>query len=101
MIAHHSVFYLGSHYHTYERLYPFIGNGEFNLEKKGPYEVDKNSKYLVSVVEGISGNDDKIVESYPQFEPYTAAVSYNQTGYGVLTFSKSDLIYQHYTAVNP
>lgn len=57
MIDHHSVFYLGSHYHTYERLYPFVGDGNFDISNKGPYYLSKTTKYLLSVLEGISGND--------------------------------------------
>ena len=104
MIDHHSVFYLGAHYHTYERLFPFIGKGNFDLQNPGPYHLTDSSRYLVSVVEGIAGNDDKIVESYGSIQPYTATLSFNQTGYGVMRVGQQSLSYEHYKAtdaVNP
>lgn len=55
---------MGAHYHTYERLYPYCSNDSFVLNPP-PYDVDNDDKCIISIVEGIAGNDDKIVETYP------------------------------------
>ena len=59
---------------------------------------------MVSVVEGAAGNDINLVESYTSLQNFTAAVSYNITGYGVLSVGQGKSSYSHYTsndATNP
>jgi len=58
-----------------------------------PYNFTKTSKYLVSIVEGIAGNDELIVEFYIKILNFTAAVSYAKTGYGVMKVNDSRLQY--------
>lgn len=40
---------------------------------------------MISIIDGIAGNDDKIVETYPGLQPFTAKVSFGQTGFGLLS----------------
>jgi hypothetical protein len=59
---------------------------------------------MVSIVEATAGNDINMVESYDSLQNFTAAVSYNITGYGVLSVGPGKLSYSHYTsndATNP
>jgi hypothetical protein len=49
MIDYNAVFYIGAHYHTYERIYPYIKGGNFKLINN-PYQLTKSTKYLISVV---------------------------------------------------
>lgn len=63
MIDFNVVLHVGSHYHTYERISPFMKNGEFKLVPS-PYIHTKETKFLPSIVQGIAGNDQSIVESY-------------------------------------
>lgn len=97
MVDYNVVFYIGAHYHTYERLYPYIKGADFKLSPQ-PYRLSESSKYLVSVVEGIAGNDKSIVEQYKEISNYTAALSYNQTGYGIMRVGPTDLRYQHFSS---
>lgn len=60
MIDHNVVLYIGAHYHTYERLYPYEKGGNFT-EIPSPYDLTNETNYLPSVVEGIAGNDKSIV----------------------------------------
>lgn len=83
MVDYDSIFYIGAHYHTYERIYPYIKGGNFKISPS-PYNMSRSSKYLVSVVEGIAGNDKSIVEEYGKLSNFTAALSYNITGYGIM-----------------
>lgn len=59
MINHHVVLYIGAHYHVYERLYPY--NGYTFIKEESPYKFTADKKYLISLVEGIAGNDKSIV----------------------------------------
>ncbi len=52
--------YIGAHYHSYQRLYPYQRDGSFTTQRDG-YRSDGG--YLVSIVEGVAGNDKDIVES--------------------------------------
>lgn len=99
MVEYNSVFYIGAHYHTYERIFPYIKGGDFKLIP-GPYSLTKNTKYLVSVVEGIAGNDKSIVESYGKLSNFTAALSYNVTGYGIMNVNSRQLTYDHYKSTD-
>lgn len=66
MVDYDTVFYIGAHYHTYERIYPYIKGGDFKLIP-GPYNLTRSTKDLISIVEGIAGNDKSIVETYGSF----------------------------------
>lgn len=99
MIDYDTVLYIGAHYHTYERLYPFTKQGEF-LAVPPPYTLTKSTNYLISVVEGIAGNDKSIVDKYDKVHNYTAALSYNQTGYGLASIGNKELKYEHFSAKN-
>lgn len=52
--------YIGAHYHTYQRAYPYQRDNTF-LIQDGNYRT--NEQYIVSIVEGVAGNDKDIVES--------------------------------------
>ena len=56
MIDYNVALYIGAHFHSYERLYPFFKGNQFK-KMMPPYELTKTSKYLISIVEGIAGND--------------------------------------------
>lgn len=97
MVDYDTVFYIGAHYHTYERIYPYIKGGDFKLIP-GPYNLTRSTKYLISIVEGIAGNDKSIVETYGKLSNFTAALSYNVTGYGIMNVNEKLLTYDHYKA---
>lgn len=54
----------------------------------------------MSIIEGIAGNDEKIVETYENVKEYTAALSYGKTGVGMLTVGVSSVKYQHFSTEN-
>lgn len=62
MMEYNVALYIGAHYHTYERDYPFFKNDTF-LAQESPYTwiTGGNKNYLdnslLSIVEGIAGND--------------------------------------------
>ena len=58
MLNHGVSLYLGAHWHTYQRIYPYLKNDTFSTQK-GDYQSDGG--YLVTVVEGVAGNDKDIV----------------------------------------
>ena len=60
MVENQVVFYIGAHWHTYERIKPYLIGGNFTTDDQ-PYKINKNTQSLISVVEGISGNDKSIV----------------------------------------
>lgn len=62
--------------------------------------MTKSTKYLVSVVEGIAGNDKSIVETYGKLSNFTAALSYNQTGYGIMEIGTKTLTYDHFKSTD-
>jgi hypothetical protein len=97
MVDYNVVFYLGAHYHTYERIYPYLRGGNFTLIPQ-PYSLTPSTKYLPSIVEGIAGNDKSIVDSYGKLSNFTAALSYNITGFGIMKASPIKLSYDHYTS---
>ena len=72
--------YLGAHVHTYERLYPYYKGNIYNVE--GPYY---NMDSLVSIVEGVGGNDQGIVEEPYPLKSFSVKATYNETGFGILT----------------
>lgn len=62
---------------------------------EGPYEA--SAGYLVSVVEGVAGNQISIAESMPQKMDYTAKYTVGETGFGVIKASKSQVSYSHFS----
>lgn len=52
--------YLGAHYHTYQRIYPYLRNASFSKQASN---YRSNEEYLITIVEGVAGNDKDIVES--------------------------------------
>lgn len=57
--------YLGAHLHVYERIYPYIGNGK-TTKIDPPYNMNSQTNYLPSLVEGIAGTDRGNVDSFPE-----------------------------------
>lgn len=57
--------YIGAHYHTYQRAYPYLKDNTFSIQT-GNYR--SNEDYIISVVEGVAGNDKDIVESIQTIE---------------------------------
>lgn len=87
-------FYLGAHYHTYQRIHPYQKDNTF-IKIEGDYKT--NQKYLVSIVEGVAGNDKDIVESIDKIEDFTAAYTVNETGFGILSVDSFEVVYSHYS----
>lgn len=87
-------FYIGAHYHTYQRVYPYLRDNTF-LIQDGNYIA--NEDYIVSIVEGVAGNDKDIVESIDTIEDFTAAYTINETGFGVLQIDQAAVNYIHYS----
>ncbi len=52
--------YLGAHYHSYQRLYPYTKGDKFTTQAE---DYNSNDGYLISIVEGVAGNDKEIIES--------------------------------------
>jgi hypothetical protein len=73
MFVYNVALYSGAHYHTYERDYPFYFNQSFT-KVKSPYtwtqggKKDYHDNTLLSIVEGIAGNDREIIMEYPPDE---------------------------------
>ena len=51
--------FLSGHFHIYERIYPYIGNGQVDRHDP-PYSINDRTNYLLSIVDGIAGNDHGI-----------------------------------------
>lgn len=62
---------------------------------ESPYEG--SAGYLVSIVEGVAGNQVSITESMPQRMDYTARYTVGETGFGVIKASKSQVSYSHFS----
>ena len=92
--------YFGAHFHTYERIYPYIGNGK-TIPLNPPYIFTPKSKYLLSIVEGVGGTDHGIATDNNDKLPVMAAGSFNRTGYGILTFGENGYKYEHFTYLDP
>lgn len=99
MFENNVKFYIGAHYHTYERVYPYCKNGNFSTVSS-PYYANKLGDCMVSILEGIAGNDDKIVETYDKIKPYTAALSFGKTGVGLMSVNPQSIKYQHFSSNN-
>jgi hypothetical protein len=60
MLDHKVSFYLGAHYHTYQRLYPYTKNDKFTTQSS---DYSSDGDYLITIIEGVGGNDKDIVEN--------------------------------------
>jgi hypothetical protein len=99
MFKNNTKFYIGAHYQTFERLYSYCKNGTFSLVPS-PYRNSSLKDCMVSIIEGIAGNDEKIVEVYKVVNDYIAKLSFNKTGVGLLTVSPIQLKFQHFFSDN-
>ncbi len=52
--------YFGAHDHSYQRSLPIYPDGSFS---KKTNNYDSNEGYIISIVEGVAGNDESIVEN--------------------------------------
>jgi hypothetical protein len=66
--------YLGAHDHSYQRLYPYQKDDTFSAQKDG---YNSNGDYLISIIEGVAGNDIEIVESIDTITDFTATYTVN------------------------
>ena len=92
MLENEVSLYLGSHEHTYQRMHPYRKDDTFSMDEKD-YSLEGN--YLVSIVEGVAGNDKEIVESIDTIEDFTAAYTVSETGFGILEVSHDSVQYRH------
>lgn len=60
MLDHNVSFYIGAHWHVYQRLYPYAKKDKFIIQE-GNYRSDQG--YLISIIEGVGGNDKDMVDS--------------------------------------
>jgi hypothetical protein len=86
--------YLGAHYHSYQRTFPYLKDGTFSNQKDN-YRADDG--YIISIVEGVAGNDRDIVEKIDVIESFTASYTVNQTGFGIMSVDKKTVTYTHYS----
>jgi hypothetical protein len=73
-------------------LYPYLKDGTFSSQADS-YSSD--GKYLISIVEGVAGNDKDIVESIKKIKDFTAAYTVNETGFGILESTVDNVVYRH------
>lgn len=73
MFANKVSLYIGAHAHTYQRIHPYFKNGSFVPVR----EYHAGHDYLLSIVEGVAGNDKSIVESIDKILDETAAWTIN------------------------
>lgn len=86
--------YLGAHWHVYQRLYPYIKGDQF-LIQEGSYKSDQG--YLISIIEGVGGNDKDMVDSLDKIETFTASYTVGETGFGIMDVSPSAITYRHFS----
>jgi hypothetical protein len=86
--------YFGAHDHSYQRQYPYYQNGTFS-SSKGGYNTGED--YIISIVEGVAGNDEGIVEEIDVIKPITASYTVNETGLGLLEVDSARVKYSHYS----
>lgn len=86
--------YLGAHYHTYQRIFPYLRDGTFSTQSKN-YRSD--DEYIISIVEGVAGNDKDIVENIETIESFTASYTINETGFGIMSVDDKTVTYTHYS----
>lgn len=84
--------YIGAHLHSYQRAFPYYRNGSFGSQ---PDDYRSNDNYLVSIVEGIAGNDNYIIEAIDVIEPFIASYTLNETGFGILSVDTNAVLYRH------
>jgi hypothetical protein len=51
--------YIGAHYHTYQRIFPYLPDGSFSQQTD---DFRSNQNQIISIVEAVAGNDKDIVE---------------------------------------
>lgn len=54
---------------------------------------------MISIVEGVAGNDRDIVESIDTIKAFTASHTIGETGFGVLEVSQTTVVYRHLSTV--
>ena len=86
--------YLGAHTHSYERNYPYYKNHSF-VRSESPYS--ENGEFLVSIIEGVAGNDRSIFTVMPETKEYTARYTVNETGFAVLEATREYVTYSHFS----
>lgn len=87
--------YFSGHTHAYERQYPIYKGTVYRME--GPYH---NIDALVTIVEGVAGNKNDIIEEeYPLLD-VTVRATFNETGFGfMLIHNETHLEYEHYSTL--
>ena len=101
MMNHNVPLYLSAHYHAFERHYPWNMQRGF-MKINNPYRWNRNSafeeRYMISVVNGLGGNDKGLDETPVSINAtFTAASSFEATGYGILTVNQYRINYQQYS----
>lgn len=94
MIENGVSLYVGAHTHSYERNYPYFKDHSF-LTVESPYHAEGG--YLISVVEGVGGNDKDILTVMPEQKDYTAKYTVNETGFAVIESTKESVSYSHFS----
>ena len=69
--------YFGAHDHSYQRTLPMYRNGSFSTRKDN-YSTGED--YIVSLVEGVAGNDEGMVESIDELKDITVSYTVQQGG---------------------
>lgn len=69
-------------------------NGSFSTSKDN-YTTQED--YIVSIVEGVAGNDEGIVESMDELKDITVSYTVNETGFGLLEIDSERAKYTHYS----
>ncbi len=62
--------------------------------------MPQENNYLVNIVEGVAGNDEKIIQKYEDVPEFTAFYTQNVTGFGVLSANQNIFNYKHYSTEN-
>lgn len=86
--------YFGAHDHSYQRTLPYYQNGTFSSQK-GEYNTGED--YIISIVEGVAGNDEGIVEEIEEIKEITAAYTVKETGLGLLEVDTVKVKYSHFS----
>jgi hypothetical protein len=94
MFEHRVRLYFGAHDHSYQRTLPVYRNGTFSTSKDN-YTTAED--YIVSLVEGVAGNDEGIVESIDELKDITVSYTVNETGFGMLEIDTEKAKYSHFS----
>jgi hypothetical protein len=62
---------------------------------ESPYAA--NGEFLISIVEGVAGNDRSILTAMPDKKEYTARYTVNETGFAVLESTQHHVTYSHFS----